>query len=304
MRAGLTVGAAVLAAAVCATSAGAATVRVDQIPDPDSKIGETLREELVVTAGAGEANVMTVRLSREGTVAVTDAGAPLLPGQNCRAALGRVECDVNDATVARLSLGDRADRLTLSGLVFGKFLTRTCGGRPVRVQDGPGDDVVFGSRDGEVFLDGPGDDNFIAGRGEDVLVAGPGADRFSGGRDGDVACYAERVRGVRVSLDGRRNDGRRGERDGVERDVEAVVGGRGGDRLSGNRGRQRLAGGRGRDVIRGGGGRDILRSGPGADRVFARDGRGDSIFCSDRRGSVDRVSLDLGVDRTRGCRGA
>ena len=80
------------------------------------------------------------------------------------------------------------------------------------------------------------------------------------------------------------------------------MGGRGNDRLRGTVGPQTLRGGRGRDRLRGGGGADVLRSGRGIDRIFARDGVADSIFCSDRRGSVDILSLDSG-DRTSGCRG-
>lgn len=170
-----------------------------------------------------------------------------------------------------LRLGDRDDRGRIDG-----------GGGSL--EGGAGDDRLS-----TVGLSGTG---FVGGPGRDRMVGGPGVDGFgeggvrSGtdtmlGRGGnDRVFYSDRRRGVSITLDRRRDDGARGERDLVL-DVESAYGGRGDDLIAGNGRDNELQGGRGADVIRGGGGADRIHVGDPVRRTPARErdrafgGRGD-----------------------------
>jgi Ca2+-binding RTX toxin-like protein len=58
-----------------------------------------------------------------------------------------------------------------------------------------------------------------------------------------------------------------------------------------------MRGGGGNDVLRDIGGTDVLKGGAGADKLFARDGKADSIRCG---GGEDLVKADP-KDEVRGC---
>lgn len=95
---------------------------------------------------------------------------------------------------------------------------------------------------------------------------------------------------------------------------DRLVGGKGADRLRGLGGNDVLIGGRGRDVLIGGRGVDVLRGGPGRDsfnmrngvelaapgrdRIDARDGGQDEIYCGAGR---DRAIVDAAEDGIYDC---
>ena len=192
-------------------------------------------------------------------------------------------------------------------------------GLTVRYNDdrfGIGDqDVTTTEAGDDRFEGGPGDDTFMAGPGETVIdLIDPfatlaalrravinrdlqsdvlnGADRYIGGPGEDRVSYLNRDLPVEVSLDGASNDGSRGEGDGVDPDIELVMGGAGDDLLTaapagtfifGDLGADSIAGGPGPDVLNGGSdddddrvtgaeGDDELRGGPGEDELDGRPG--------------------------------
>jgi hypothetical protein len=303
--------------------------------------------ELAYTAGPGEANRLTlVAGAREhglpnNTVDLTDPAGiqPLagcsrpIPGDNTR-----VRCTAD--LIGKIDLRDGADSADLRGPIILD-----------RLEGGDGDDVLStrlvgpsyrpGDYVGTVtFVGGPGDDRMTGGGGgvdePDVFDEGAAPNGSDTIRGSGTVDYSARRSGVRLNLDGRRNDGASGEGDelvgaftslkgGAGRDVlvgdrhdNVLDGGRGTDRIAGGGGadelvagrgrtRDRLAGGRGRDTLRGSGGRNRLNGGPGgdellggggADRIDARDHATDSVVCGRGR---DRVRLDRLDDYARDC---
>jgi Ca2+-binding RTX toxin-like protein len=124
-------------------------------------------------------------------------------------------------------------------------------------------DVIVGSRFGDRVRGRRGNDSLGGRAGRDCLFGNAGRDRMSGNG------HADRMVGA-------------GGRD-------RVSGNAGRDRLFGNQGDDRLYGGGGRDRMRGGAGRNVYRAGAGSDRVFARNGKRDRIWCGKGR---DRVAAD------------
>lgn len=150
---------------------------------------------------------------------------------------------------------------------------------------GFGDDQLFGGSGGDVLLGhegfdflrgeggddkmygGPSGDTFAAARGSSAASVADGSDIMVGGDGSDTADYGRRTGGVRVTLDGRRNDGAPGENDqvGVVQwqvlpwpDVENVSGGDGADIIGGNNAANVLVGRGGADIIRGWSGNDTI----------------------------------------------
>lgn len=289
--------------------------------------GETA---LFYTAAPGEVNRMTVT-GAEGedrAVEIVDE-AGIAPGNACSLVAPddptRVRCvpppELNDRVARdfRVELGDQADTLDVrSRLLQG------------RLQGGPGDDELTAF---DSFLSGnTGNDTLISrgrasavftgGRGDDVMVArlGGGLFRENGRgngsdvmrvtkRGGGEVEYTDRTRGVRVDLDGKRDDGERGERDLVSANLSHITGGRGNDVLVGDEKRNALTGVAGSDMLIGRGGRDDLiaseeqfdtdrrgdrlRAGAGADQVTGSD-RGDTIRPGPGR---DEIYARKGPDR-------
>lgn len=141
------------------------------------------------------------------------------------------------------------------------------------VLGGPGSDALTG----ELLAGGAGDDRLAGTNTDTVLDGGPGADLLKGMGGSDRTTYADRTAGVRVTIDGRSDDGEQGEGDDVE--TEDVIGGAGADVLTGDDGRNALTGLCGDDRLTGGGGADVLEGGAGGDTI---DGRaGDDIIYAD-----------------------
>lgn len=193
--------------------------------------------------------------------------------------------------------------------------------------DGP--DTLLGGA-GADRLDGRGGPDVLDGQGgPDFLHAGPGlpgdGDQLLGGPGFDVLSYAHRTRPVRVTLDGRADDGDPGENDQADPSNEALVGGSAPDvltasagspapralrqatvRLSllfGGRGNDVLTGSPGPDVASGGAGNDTIDSGAGNDAVHGGSGdddldTGDGNDRAYGEGGEDTVETGEGDDVT------
>lgn len=159
-----------------AAPAEAARVRVVVGPAPTG-IREDLSDSdqyVLLRARPGERNRVVVLRGRREKVTVRDRGARLRPGRRCRRLTRHaVRCRFEDAYFTHrfeARLGDRSDRLV-----------KARGPIDVSLYGGPGDDVLVGSRFGDLLRGGPGDDVLRGRNGLDTLLGGPGDDELSGG---------------------------------------------------------------------------------------------------------------------------
>jgi Ca2+-binding RTX toxin-like protein len=169
---------------------------------------------------------------------------------------------------------------------------------------GAGDDTLYGFKGADRLVGGDEDDGLRGGIGNDDLVGGPGDDNFfaesskdgaddlDGGSGWDSAEYCNRSSNLRVSLDGKDNDGGKNEGDDVAPNVEEVEGGNGNDQLVGNHQPNTLRGGNGNDVLKGLAGDDGLDDGLGNDQVVG--GPGDEWLDNDP--GADSFNLGDGDD--------
>ena len=196
-----------------------------------------------------------------------------------------------------------------------------------RLRGFDGDDVMQGGAGADILDDGADADRLLGGRGDDFLIAQAldlAADAYSGGRGADgvdfvggqgkglVTVYGGIHFALRVSLDGRPNDGTvspliSGPKDNAKADLEDIVSGEGSDVLIGNKRANQILGGdgndrivglggpdgllgeNGNDKLTGGKGRDLLDGAGGADRLTSRDKKPDEVRCG---ASTDRVKGD------------
>lgn len=214
------------------------------------------------------------------------------------------------------------------------------------IHGGKGSDSISGGDDDDRLFGGSGDDSAYGGSGSDNVNGEGGddqlgaetddfaSDRVSGGPGSDSLGFGEGISNfaVKISLDGRANDGARdpifsSPLDNYLGDIEMLSGsdradiligskgdqeihGLGGaDRISGGGGADGIFGDSGADLLTGGGGRDLIDGGAGNDRLNAVDHHGDELRCgagidrgkadhADRRGpDCDRVKT---VKRKRG----
>jgi Ca2+-binding RTX toxin-like protein len=205
-----------------------------------------------------------------------------------------------DAGVDTVEGGGGADRT--SG---GADADNVMGGPgPDDVSGGPGDDALDGSAIGPVGVDeadtlrgDAGNDSLEGGDANDTMAGGTGLDTMSGEAGQDTVEYTTARSAVEVTLNDRRDDGERGERDNVRTDVENVSGGGLEDTFTGSRTANTLDGSTGEDFLDGRRGRDELLGGASVDVVRARDGRRDAVDCGR---SADFAIVDR-RDRIRRC---
>ena len=213
------------------------------------------------------------------------------------------------------------------------------------VNGGADNDYVYGNAGADTAAGGYGHDYVSGGLGRDMIYGGPGNDRLiddhrgqarsflspdvlNGGPGIDLADYYYRTgeaTPLRLSIDGRANDGKVGEGDQILASVENIIGGRysdviigsaatnalagregsdtirgygGNDKLYGESGHDRLEGGPGSDLLEGWYGEDTLVGGLGADEMwggpdrdllYARDGVRDAVYCGS---GFDGASVD------------
>ena len=289
---------------------------------PPSALGASVsvaRTTLSYEAAPGEANDVTFTRTPD-SVRISDRGAPIAAGAGCAPVTSaEVECAASRVFRLDVVLGDMDDVVSVSSAT------------PVAVRGGEGNDVLLGGEGGDHLIGGPGDDLLRGGMGEDLFFAEPGADVISGGSGSvetlsleegefggavgvngceveleselatDTILYVGNRRPVRVTLDGRANDGVTGEGDNVMEDVEWVVGGTRGDVLVGNDRQNFLIGWNGDDRISARGGSDLILGGRGDDWIgagFGRDcaggGSGDDVIRGD--GGRDVLAGERGAD--------
>lgn len=173
---------------------------------------------------------------------------------------------------------------------------------------GSGDDSLTGPMFSlQAALDGgKGDDVLTGGAGSNILTGGAGSDRMKGllrpcptAQCLDRVSYEGTSLRVRVTMDGKPNDGASGEGDNVGVDVEAVEGGNGNDQLAGNGAENTLTGGAGDDTLDGSGRKDRLIGGPGRDTAsYANHDRSvrlslDDEFNDGAHGENDLINDDV-----------
>jgi Ca2+-binding RTX toxin-like protein len=105
------------------------------------------------------------------------------------------------------------------------------GGGRDRLAGRDGVDLLQGGANADVLEGGPGQDILAGGDGNDSLDGGISSDTLDGGAGEDQAVYSARREPVTVTLDGKPDDGARGENDRIKTNVEGVAGGAGRDRL-------------------------------------------------------------------------
>jgi hypothetical protein len=242
--------------------------------------------DVIFGADLGERNRVRVTAPSFAEHLVVDKGASLTALGMCRsidAHSARCEYDPScqypscPERGTFYSLGDRRDRI--------RFGPGTGG----RVNGGAGNDRIVSDERGLEVIAGTGDDVVLGGSETDTLDGQSGADVLDGrGGDADIAMYFARSRGVRVTLDGRANDGAPGEHDLVK--TEWVYGGSGRDRLVGSDGGVVLNGFGGDDELVGGRARDVLDGNIGDDVLYGA-------------GGDDAVLGDVGDDELHGGRG-
>jgi hypothetical protein len=309
--------AALVAAALAAplgSVAGAAEVRLDRLQFDCSRIQcpPDHSDRLVVRAGRGEANRLSVALGPAGEFQVTDVGAPLSAGPGCTASGERIDCQTSSPYLAAFVFaGDRDDAVSSSVAV--------------NVDGGSGNDRLAGSLAADALYGGEGVDTLRGEGGDDALQDGrllalsppawvssdywpylrtlvaPGSaerDVFDGGDGSDTLGYTGRRGGVAADL--ARADphaGTRGEGDSLH-GLEALGGGNGNDRLLGNDSANLLWGGDGDDLVVGRAGDDGLYVGPGSNRARG-DAGDDSIGVGgdpNRHLERQRVACGAGSD--------
>ncbi len=258
----------------------------DSIMVRGGSTGETL------TLGAGDLN-MNVDLDVDVSASNVDSWTLLGNGGNDRISLaGGYGTGGGYAGNSSLNGGNGNDVLT--GGPVKDFLTggpgrdTMSGGIGVDTMYGDaGNDTMFGGDDADYVQPGAGNDRVLLGGGADSFAAEAardGADDVSGGLGKDTAYYSLRPGNLKLSLDGKRNDGASNEKDNLRSDVENIYAGMGNDTIKGNSLANYLDGGPGNDVVDAGAGddgigggygvpdNDLLKGGAGEDTINGIDG--------------------------------
>lgn len=176
----------------------------------------------------------------------------------------------------RTSGGAGNDQIALSGAAGGEVsgddgddtLDATDAVGPVALDGGAGQDSVLGSPAADRLQGGAGDDVLTGAGAADALAGGDGFDRVAYGDDGAVT----------VTVGAGADDGRPGEGDDVQGDLEQVDGTSDDDTLVAGPGGTILNGLGGDDHLVGGPGADQLLGGPGLDRLEGGAGTAPDAF--------------------------
>ncbi|HEX8102849.1 MAG TPA: hypothetical protein VF533_09565 [Solirubrobacteraceae bacterium] len=194
--------------ALAAAPAHAATV---------SRAGDDL------TYGSGAAAAKLTVASESGRITFTDAGDVVTPGSGCDrgshpADLHFASCPAAGVKRVRLAGEDGADAMAVADSVPGSL--------PFSIAGGPGADTLRGGTARDSLSGDDGADKLFGGASADVLDGGAGDDRFepdprtdelaaalytgdrvSGGAGSDTVAYPDRSTSMKLTLDGRNNDG-------------------------------------------------------------------------------------------------
>lgn len=211
---------------------------------------------LYYTDALGQVNDTTVN-SLSNAVTITDTAISPAAGPGCATVSStQVSCDSAGVTAISIGLGSGDDSIT-SNYTFGY---------PQYIDGGAGSDILSGT--GSTSLR-----QLSGGDGNDTLRGGyPAPDVFSGGDGIDTVEFAHQYfGGVDVTIDGAADDGRPGEGDNVQADVENVKGTAYDDELSGSFAANVLVGSGGNDTFVGYGGSDTFTGGHDEDTVSYSD---------------------------------
>jgi Ca2+-binding RTX toxin-like protein len=236
--------------------------------------------QLVYTAAAGEINEVSVVEAPDDVFTITDLGAAITPAATECTSISpnTVRCAV--AAWAYVFTNGGADRVSLRSYnAFGyggdgpDILTGFSDSASL-YGEGGNDRLVGEGSGGQALYGGPGADSLDGGRGGfDDLDGGPGPDVLAGGPGiADTVSYWDRSVRVKISLDGRANDGAAGEGDWIKADIEGAYGSQGPTTFLGNAGPNYFEGRAGPDVVRAGAGQDEVFGGAGRDVVWGGAG--------------------------------
>jgi Ca2+-binding RTX toxin-like protein len=186
--------------------------------------------------------------------------------------------------------------LTSLGITLGKVETALASADPpkslLNLVFG-GADTLLGADSDTDFLFGLKGNDTVNGRGgDDFLTGGAGVDTVNGGDGFDIASYSDQSKKVALTLkaDGDQSRARiNGNLDDKVSNVEGIIGGKAGDKLTGNVGDNYLEGGLGVDTLNGKGGADdfvfrlVVNSTEAADNIVGFET------------GIDRILLDSGA---------
>ena len=160
-----------------------------------------------------------------------------------------------------------------------------------------GNDMVWGSVNGEPILAGPGNDTVIALDGNDTVLGGTGDDDINGNVGIDLVMGEAGADWVRGGRDNDTLDGGDGDDPHVNGNIGADVvrGGNGNDTVYGGQDQDTLYGEAGADLLSGDLGADILYGGAGADRFVLRAGSGTDWVADFSAAAGDRIQLSPGT---------
>lgn len=241
----------------------------------------------------------------------------------------RVRFERRNLTPFRLDIGG-VETLQTNGGGGDDRITGSAGLAPLlrlRMEGGPGNDLLIGGDGDDVMDAGPGNDTMVCGAGRDLMAGNDGDDRMmwnngdgSDVMDGDAGRDVAEVNGATVdgddftvAPDGTRVQFTRVNLVPFELDIatteELLVNAGGGDEGSAAEGLAGLIagafyGGDGADRLRGTDGTDLLSGGPGDDTLRSKDRAADRVECDDGRdfARVDRRDTTSDCERRVGAR--
>lgn len=149
----------------------------------------------ILLAGGAEENMITVRLSPDGSSYVIDSIVPLEVGgavcTNPPDTPTELICQAGVVASFEVNASGGNDKITVAKSVPVPFIMRGGYGRDILVGGngddkligGPGKDLVSGGSGADFLTGGFGDDKLIGGPGRDVLYGGPGEDTLIPGHE-------------------------------------------------------------------------------------------------------------------------
>jgi uncharacterized protein (TIGR01370 family) len=146
-----------------------------------------------------------------------------------------------------------------------------------------GDDVIFGSMNGNAINGGNGNDKIAGRAGIDVIYGDAGNDILLGGNEADKLFGGT---GLDQLFGGAGNDILEGAGD-----HDVLDGQSNDDKINGGKGNDQLIGGDGQDILLGAGGNDTLTGGAGSDQFVFGKRFGNDIVTDFQQG-VDKLLLD------------
>jgi Ca2+-binding RTX toxin-like protein len=238
------------------------------------------------------------------TYAVQDTrgGGVVRGGPPCRQQGVGVSCPFG-STILQVTLGGgddffkSVDNTLGKGFQFGSSCEPFQSVAQVRLDGGPGRDIVDGSRLADTIAGGPGNDAIAGWDGNDHVTGGPGVDLLETHDGSDVA---EGGSGNDViHLDALRGPSDESCFDFSGKPQHDVGrGGPGNDAITAGAGNDRVEGGPGRDELSAGKGHDTILGGSGRDTIWSRDGQRDYVNCGSGK---DLLEASDRKDRVIGC---